>query len=262
MSKIIRYNDVNIKNINYSKPEKNGSTYFSPLSYGENLTPLYIQTPRLKCLTNYDDIKDKKNPMIDVEITDGNFDLYDFFLSIDDTNIKKTFQNSQEWFSKELPLDAIDDMYKRSTKPFKRNTNPVLKMKLPVIKNQIQCSIYNQDKVFIDINQLKKGSEIILIIHIRGLRISKQCFYCDSYISQIKLHQENTKYNVIKDYSLLDDDEKVDIEYDGECDDEILVALQSEDEKMEEEKNEKNDKIKELEQLLQNTQSALNDLIK
>ena len=39
---------------------------------------------------------------------------------------KKKFR-SQEWFNKELPLEAIDDMYKRSTKPFKKNTNTKLR---------------------------------------------------------------------------------------------------------------------------------------
>tara|TARA_B100000902_G_scaffold384231_1_gene424121 strand:- start:739 stop:1428 length:690 start_codon:yes stop_codon:yes gene_type:complete len=227
-------------------------------------------------------IKDKKNPMIDVEITDGNFDLYDFFLSIDDLNIKKTYQNSEEWFTKELPLEAIDEMYKRTTKPFKKNTNPVLKLKLPVIKNKIHCSLYNQAKVFIDIDQLKKGSEIVLIIHMRGLKILKQYFYCDCYVTQIKLFQEDTKYNILQNYVLLDDNEVIDMEYNGEFDDEIMDVIEGDKIREEESRKEeerikeeelkreeeckkeeelKREKIKELEKLLQNTQTELSKLI-
>ena len=55
---IRRYDDVDLEELNYSKPEKLGSSYFGSLSYGNNLRPFYIQTPRLKCKTNISDIKD------------------------------------------------------------------------------------------------------------------------------------------------------------------------------------------------------------
>ena len=79
---------------------------------------------------------------MEVEISKNNFDLYDLFLSIDDQNIKKTLHKSQEWFQKEIPLEAIDDMYKRTTKPFKKGENPSMKFSISVIKNKIECTVY------------------------------------------------------------------------------------------------------------------------
>lgn len=272
MTHVWRYNDINVSELDYSKPEKNGTCYFSSISYGDNMGPLYIQTPRLKCLTDIDEIKDSKNPIIEVEITDGNFDLYDFFLSVDDMNIKKTFQESSNWFSKELPIDAIDDMYKRSTQPFKKNSKPRLRFKLPVIKNKIQCAIYNQQKVFIDIDKLKKDCEIILIIHIRGLKILKQHFYSDNYITQIKIFENNPKYNLLEEYSLIDEEETNEYdEYDGVFDEEIKNAINEDEEIRKEEERKKEEKqkkeeekinrIKELEDLIQMKQNELNELI-
>ena len=143
---------------------------------------------------------------------------------MDDKNIKTTFQKSQDWFNKELPLEAIDDMYKRSTKPFKKNTNPNLKFRLPIVKNKIQCGVYNQQRVFVDINEIKEGSELILVLHIRGLKFLKQHFYCDCYISQIKLFQDkDTKYNIIPEYAVIDDDN----DYDDIFDEEIIKAIES-----------------------------------
>ena len=132
---VLRYEDVDVNEINFSKPEKIGTSYFGSISYGTELKPLYVQTPRLKSLINVCDIQEKKNPHLEVEIPNGHFDIYDFFLNLDDSCIKTTFQKSQEWFGKELPLEAIDDMFKRTTKPFKKNENPVMKFKLPVVKN-------------------------------------------------------------------------------------------------------------------------------
>ena len=218
---VLRYEDVDVNEINFSKPEKIGTSYFGSISYGTELKPLYVQTPRLKSLINVCDIQEKKNPHLEVEIPNGHFDIYDFFLNLDDSCIKTTFQKSQEWFGKELPLEAIDDMFKRTTKPFKKNENPVMKFKLPVVKNKIQCGVYNQQRVFLDINDIKCDSEVILVLHLRGLKILKQNFYFDCYVSQIKVFQDkDTKYNIIPEYAVIEEKD----DYDDIFDQEILRA--------------------------------------
>ena len=243
MSSIKKCEDVDLKKINYSKPEKIGQSYFAPFSYGETLSPLYIQTPKINCLTNLCEMKDRKAPYIEVEIPHGKLDLYDLFLSLDDQNIKTTVQKSEEWFNKELPLEAIDDMYKRTTKPFKKNTNPSLRFRLPCVKNEIKCGIYNQKKVFIDINDVKEDSEIILILHIRGLKILKTYYYCDCYVSQIKVFQDNeSKYNIIPNYSIIDSDD----DYEHIFDEEIIQSANEIIQKKEEEQ-----RLKEEEQRLE-----------
>ena len=218
---VLRYEDVDVNEINFSKPEKIGTSYFGSISYGTELKPLYVQTPRLKSLINVCDIQEKKNHHLEVEIPNGHFDIYDFFLNLDDNCIKTTFQKSQEWFGKELPLEAIDDMFKRTTKPFKKNENPVMKFKLPVVKNKIQCGVYSQQRVFLDINDIKCDSEVILVLHLRGLKILKQNFYFDCYVSQIKVFQDkDTKYNIIPEYAVIEEKD----DYDDIFDQEILRA--------------------------------------
>ncbi len=240
---IRRYDDIELDQINYSKPEKLGSSYFGSLSYGSNLRPLYIQTPKLKCKTNISEIKNKKNPYLDLEIPQGSFDMYDLFLNLDDKNIKTTVSNSNEWFKKDLSLEVIDDMYKRITKPFKKDNNPILRFKLPVIKNEIQCGVYNQQKVFIDLDEVKENMDVVLILHIRGLKILKQYFYCDCYISQIKVFQENefSKYNIISEYSMIDDEKNDD---DNIFDEEILDSFVSDEEKKQQKLKEKEEREK------------------
>ena len=227
---IIKYDQVSLEHLNYSKPEKIGPSYFGSFSYGDSLKPLYIQTPKLKCVTSFSSLKDKKNPFLEVEIPKGSFDMYDLFLSIDDKNIKETLHQSEDWFQKEIPLEAIDDMYKRTTKPFKKDTNPTLKFRLPVIKNEIQCTVYNQQRVFVDLDEIKDDSEIILILHVRGLKFLKHNFYCDCYISQIKLFQDTieSKYTIMHDYALIDEEEDSAIQYDTIFNEEIVNAFEEE----------------------------------
>ena len=85
---IIKCDDVKIDKVNYTKPEKNGQSYFSSISYGDTLNPLYIQTPKLLCRTNISEMKNKKVPYLDVEVPTGKMNIYDFLLSLDDNNIK------------------------------------------------------------------------------------------------------------------------------------------------------------------------------
>ena len=222
MSSIIRYDDIIIDNINYSKPEKLGQSYFASMSYTDSLKPIYIQTPKLMCKTNISEVKDKKAPYLEVEVPKGRFDMNDLFLSLDDKNIKTTFEKSEEWFKKELSLEAIDEMYRRTTKPFKKNVNPTLKFRVPVVKNEIKCGVYNQKRVFVDVNDVKENMEVILVLHVRGLKILKSLFYCDCYISQIKLFQEqDSKFNIIPEYCVVDEEEN---EYDDIFDEEILKS--------------------------------------
>jgi hypothetical protein len=242
---IIKYDQVSLENLNYSKPEKIGPSYFGSFSYGGNLNPLYIQTPKLKCMSGIASLKDKKNPFLEVEIPKGSFDMYDFFLSLDDKNIKETLHKSEEWFQKEIPLEAIDDMYKRTTKPFKKDTNPTLKFRLPVIQNEIQCPVYNQQRVFVDLDEIKEGSEIILILHIRGIKFLKHNFYCDCYISQIKLFQDTieSKYTIMQEYALIDEEDDPQMEYDTIFNEEIVNAFEEES-RLKKEKEEEEDRLK------------------
>ena len=243
---IIKCDDVKIDKVNYTKPEKNGQSYFSSISYGDTLNPLYIQTPKLLCRTNISEMKNKKVPYLDVEVPTGKMNIYDFLLSLDDNNIKTTVQKSKEWFGKEIPIQAIDDMYRRTTKPFKKNIAPHIRLRLPLIKNEIKCGVYNQNRIFVGSDEVKDGSEVVLILHIRGLKVLKTSYYCDCYITQIKLFQENeSKFNIIKDYSILDDEEE-DEDLGDIFSEEIYNSFEKEEEKKEkdEEKKKKDEEKK------------------
>ena len=260
-SSINKYEDVVMTDISYMNPEKIGPSYYSPIGYGDTNDPLYIQTPKIKCLHSISDVKEKTNPFLEVEIPNGKYDIFEFFMNMDDHNIKTTYKNRLEWFSKDLPLEAVDDMYKRTVQPFKKNSNPKLKFRLPVIKGKIMCNLYNQQKVFVDLDEIKEDSEVILILHIRGLKILKQYFYCDCYVSQIKLFQpENIKYSILPEYCMVDDDEK-DI-YDDIFDEEIYKASDDYKKKMDEKKKEEEQKRKEEEERIEEEKRREEEKIK
>ncbi len=224
---ILRYTDIELSKINYDKPEKQGSFYYSSINY--NNKPLFIQCPKMISLLSGSNITEKTPSNLESEPLNSDFSFYDFLLGLDDRNIKETFKN-KEWFGKDIPLELIDDMYKRTVKPVKKDSKPKFSFKIPIIKNKIQCQIYDQNKVFQSIDRIQQGSELIYILHIRGLKFLKHNFYCDCYISQIKLSISlDERYNILNECLIDDEDDKKE-DFDI-IDEEILNEMKREKDK-------------------------------
>jgi len=236
------YDKIDLKKINFMKPEKQGLIYYAPINY--NNQPFYIQTPRLICKTNGVELLDnKKKTNIDFETLNNDYSFYDLLLNLDERNIKETFKNNKNWFKKDIPLEIIDDMYKRISKPVKKDKKPIFTFKVPMIKDKIQCQLYNQKKTFIDIDKLTEGCEIICILHIKGLKFLKQNYYCDCYISQMKVFLEkDIKYSILDNYSFNDEDEDkqelIELDKDLRLDEEIIYYLNKEKEEENKKKEE------------------------
>ena len=229
---VYKYSDINIKKVFYKKPEKNGTFYYAPMNY-DNL-PLHIQSPRMKCKLNGEEIVSKG--VLECETMNTDFSFYDFFLNIEVKNIKETFKKNEEWFEKEIPLEVIDDMYKRTIKAVKKDAKPVFNFKVPVPKGKVQCQIYDQNNVCVDVSKITQECELIFILHIRGLKFLKQHYYCDCYISQIKIFlPTDQKYNLFPE-CMIDDDNTIEDDIDI-IDDEILNSIE-EDKIKEKEKQE------------------------
>lgn len=249
MASVKQYDNIDLKKMNILKPEKINNSYFGYINYDENKEPMYIQTPKLKCNVNVVDILENKTPQLDVTISLKDINFFDLLVNIDDTIVTRTHENSENWFSKELPLNVIDEMYKPLHSSFKKGNEPKIKFKIPISKNRIQCTCYNQKKECIDITNIKKDDTIILVLHFRGIKILKQTFYCDCYISQIKiLENKVNKYQILEDYSILgseEEEEDLDI-----FDEEIINEMKRKEE-------EKQYKIKELKKEINNYENEI-----
>ena len=213
---VIQLHQIDIDNIKLSDPKKVNSVYYSSITY-DNL-PLIIQLGRINITHDLKEINNSKYPSIEFEIPENKQNIYDFFVSLDDVNIKETILNSSQWFKQDIPKEVIDEMYKRISKPLKKNINAKLRFKLPVSKGNIQCNVYNSNKELVKIEDIEKDTPCTIILHIRGLKFLKQHYICDCYISQIKLYEtdnniHNHKECLINDnYNNYDDNDIIDNE--------------------------------------------------
>ena len=202
---IFKHTDLNFDKIKYNSPEKSGVFYYSSISY-EN-EPFYLQTPKMICKNNLSELIEKRTNL-EIEPLNMDFSFYDCLVNLDDKNIKETFKNNNNWFGKEIPLEQISDMYKRTSIPIKKNSKPKYSFKVPIVKDKIHCQLYDQKKNCLEIDKVVKDTEISLILHIKGLKFLKNNYYCDIYISQIKVYSENNKYNILDNYAFNDKDDE------------------------------------------------------
>jgi hypothetical protein len=256
----ISYKDLNIDDLVFNTPERLGNSYMCNLYHNDNL--IYIQSPILKIknisVSNDDD--DNNNY---IEVESDNKQFIDFLLEMDENCVKCTFNNSNEWFKKDIPYEAIDNMYKERDiyEEDDREGIYTTKLSIPLLNSKVQCNIYNNNKEIIDIDDLNNENNkyIIMILHFKGLRILKESFYLDCYINQIKVINVN-KYNILNEYSIIDQEINPEIDENivSEEIQEILEQERLEKERVDKERFEKErlekerlekEKLKKLEQI-------------
>ena len=239
------FKDITSDELTFTNPEKLGNCYICNLYNDDDL--VYVQTPILE-ISNVNLSEDDNY----IEVSSDNKQFIDFLLEMDENCVQSTFNNSEEWFKKDIPYEAIDNMYKeRIIESDDDETIFQTRFKLPVVNEKVQCNIYNKDREIIDIKDLN-GENIIMILHFKGLKILKDNFSLDCYINQIKVVDIN-KYNILNNYAIIEDEEEEPIDenmFSVELQ-EILKSEQLEKERLEKIKSEKLEKIKKLREELE-----------
>lgn len=220
MSEIIRHSKVDYDKLSYQKPNQQNNWYFGPISYNQN--PCLIQSSRLTFDSIQEDSTTKQKFLV-ATVKPDDFSFYDTLVSLDDKNVSSAYQSSKEWFQKEIPIDILDTMYRRMSQPFQKGDIPSIKLKVPCYNQAVSCKIYDSNNESMDINKLQKGSTILCIIHIKGLKFLKKEYYCDTQISQIKMIEPPPYIN--NDTCLIEDDEETIYEHEV-VDEQVLFNSQ------------------------------------
>ena len=239
------YKDITTDELTFTNPERLGNCYICNLYNDDDL--VYVQTPILE-ISNINLSEDDNY----IEVSSDNKQFIDFLLEMDENCVQSTFNNSGEWFKKDIPYEAIDNMYKeRIIESDDDETIFQTRFKLPVVNEKVQCNIYNKDREIIDIKDLN-GKNIIMILHFKGLKILKDNFSLDCYINQIK-EVDTNKYNILNNYAIIEDEEEEPLDenmFSVEIQ-EVLKSEQLEKERLDKIKSEKLEEINKLREELE-----------
>jgi hypothetical protein len=204
-----RYDSLDFKRIQYSKPEKRGAFYYSDITYGTlgSEKPLMILCPKLRTKISGSESLTKASPTLELEPETNDFLFYDSLLKLDERNIKETYEKGKDWFGKEIPMDLIDDMYKRATKPLKRDQRPSYSFKIPMEKKEPRCKVFTGQRSPCPLTDVAEGAQVVTVLHIRGLKFLKQNYYCDYYVTQMQILGTKDPKFLIPEECLISDDE-------------------------------------------------------
>ena len=166
----LSFKKVNVDDIELSSPDRLDDHYICNLKYNDDL--LYVQTPSLS-------IEEVTQEYILLNIDE---EFTKFIDDMDNSCIKYTYENATEWFKKEIPHDALTNMYENID-----TDDGTIRIDFPFIKDKLQCKIYNSDRECVDLDSLKVGNKIILLLYFKGLKVYTSNFHLDFHINQIKL---------------------------------------------------------------------------
>ena len=255
MTEVYKYDDIDFSKLKFTKPEKQQNIYYSNITYDDK--PFFLQTSKLKIMSDIESIN-MKSPSIEFQILGDNFDLYDLFMQLDDKLVKTTYSCSKEWFNQSIPLENIEEMYKCICKPLKKYKNPTLRFKLPIENDEILSKIYDQNRQFVNIKDIKKEQDAICIVHIRGIKFMKQQYICDIYINQMKIYIPKNNEYLIPDECIINDEQN---NSDEEIiDDEVIREIDNKKQKLIRDKKNELEKLKILEERIRKMNSEIDDI--
>ena len=214
-NRLLNFKNINREKYEYLEPEKseNGS-YVSSCVYnldGENKLGYYFECPRVVSPSGI--YKSGGKYMMDVVIPLGS-SLLEYLLSEDESNMKATSMNSEDWFGEHFPLEVVQEKY-NSALVF-QNGNPILKLCIPTYQGKPMCEVFDNNRNLVNHNSVKPGSEVALILEKVGLRFLKETFVGEYTAHKIKVFG-NQKINQLPEgYLFGEEEQEVELESDEE----------------------------------------------
>ena len=185
----IDFRTVNINNIEYENPVRIKNNFLAKCK-----NELVINTGLLKCCGPVS-VVDNNLCYLTLELRKrADFSLYNFFIELDEKNICEIFENSLNWFNKEMPLDVIEDFLTPSIRLTKKKI--CVKVRVPFKRKKVQLENYEN---------LKKGKKISAILRYNGIKFKKHQFMSDwELVSFLDEEQYSAHYDFYED-ELLDE---------------------------------------------------------
>lgn len=181
MAGVSNYKTFDLSTLTFSKPYKYHNVYKSDIYISSTKKRLFIQTPKMV-------LDDMIGLKLSFNIKDQT--CFEKFLEQLDRVCKKMMVvKSKEWFSKEIPEDHIEKVYK-SNYIAEETEEKTLTAYLESDNENILTNVYNIEAEKIDSNALLPSDEVLGILKLDSLLISKSSIKCVLKIAQIKICTE------------------------------------------------------------------------
>jgi len=220
---------IDVSKLTFSSPKKldNGGQMLW-MNYNNGM--MYMQTPELEIpfdtsFYSDNDHTGKYQVKVSMKGMDDNKGLKDFHdkvLEMDNHIKAHALQNSGLWFKKpKMSEETVDSLYtpmiRVSTDPETGEPNgkypPQFAFKVVKKNNKVECSVYDNKKVYFDVNGetdnptdiariLSKGSKVKVVLKCNGIWLANGKFGCTWKAEQIRVkvsEAELTEFAIVSD---------------------------------------------------------------
>ena len=105
---------MDINSIQYSEPFYDKGIYYSKATINDK--PITIKTPKLKIKNDL--VSTKSRTFLDLELSSFDIEFYNQICELDEHILVKAYQNSENWFNQEVPIEILDDYHRQTIKKF------------------------------------------------------------------------------------------------------------------------------------------------
>ena len=207
------------------------------VNYNGGVSPMYLQTPEVDIpfdASYYSDNEKsgKYQVRFSLKDLDDNKSIRDFhskMVEMDNFLKEKALENSVSWFKKaKMSMDTIDSLY---TPMVKQHLDPEsgeptgkypdsFSFKIVKKDGKVQCPMYNEDKVYFDVNGetenpttvervLVKGSKVKVVLRCNGVWVANGKFGCTWRAEQMLVKVPDGGLNEFAIQSDSDDEDDV-----------------------------------------------------
>jgi hypothetical protein len=168
-----------------------GGAFFSKVIFSDKEKELFIQLP--KCTTKQAIITTKRGKYCDLMYArDQNETFFNWLEKLETVFHDLIDKNKNLWFTGDYSKDDIENMMSPITRMYKSGAYILIRVYINSNKHtgEDKCSVYNEDEVNIDINEIVPETNIIPLVLIDGVKFTSRSFELDIKLSQLMVLKE------------------------------------------------------------------------
>jgi hypothetical protein len=194
----MKVHEIDLSKLVFGKRKRN----VIPISYGQESKLFVFQTPFMRCITDPVSTKYEDIHSIEVELIDDNYKSKDFKLFInqlEDSFVSRIEKTPQIWFDSDQPIDKVN------FRVILRDDN-TLKLILSRT-NKFKTLIIDEKNKELDLNQLKEGSNVKLLLELKYTWVDEPNTVGISLLLHKVLVRSKPK-EIISEYSFANSDDE------------------------------------------------------
>jgi hypothetical protein len=185
-------NKFNFNELHIGKPLSSSTGVFI-CRYSIHEKPLYIQPP--KCTIKQMVTKTGKRMYCDLVFHQENEQFIQWMENLENSSQKMIYTNREKWFQSELEMDDIENSFTSPMKIYKSGKSYIVRTSIPNRLGKPMLKIYDEDEKDILYDEIKEGSNVMVILEVQGIRCSARSFQIEIELKQMMVMKPSDLFN-------------------------------------------------------------------